>query len=131
MFQVYQKLAAVISKDTAFVVKCIKGYQPNLNRKKDICLAAYGNIVTELEDVVSSKNTECQSKRPQGFLLLGPPGVGKTSLVAYLAECWHAELFILNGADVFRAHMGQSEKNLRKIFEKARLVPTVGFSYQR
>ena len=80
--------------------------------------------MTEIQDVISLLNVpekfhiEC----PNGFLLLGAPGVGKSSLVSHLADCWEAELFVLNGADVFRAHMGDSEKNLRKIFETARWV---------
>ncbi len=78
--------------------------------------------MTEIQDVVSSFNMPFHIERPKGFLLLGPPGVGKSSLVAYLAECWQAELFILNGADVFGAHMGESEKNVRTVFEIARLV---------
>ena len=85
--------------------------------------------MSEIQDVVSAFNMpekfhiEC----PKGFLLLGPPGVGKSSLVAHLAECWDAELFVLNGADVFGAHMGESEKNLRQIFETARFVECLSF----
>ena len=117
-----QHASARISKETKIVINSIKRYQPNLHKKKNICLAVYGNIVTEIQDIMSSLNTGVCMEQPQGFLLLGAPGVGKTSLVAYLADCWQAELFILNGADVFGAHLGESEKNLRKIFNTARLV---------
>ena len=118
--EVCQHASSRISKDTKIVIKSIKRYQPNWHKKNDICLAVYGSIVTEIQDIISSLNTGVCMEQPRGFLLLGPPGVGKTSLVAHLADCWQAELFILNGADVFGAHMGESEKNLRKIFETAR-----------
>ena len=118
--EVCQCVSSRMSKDTKIIIKSIKRYQPNLHQKKDICLAVYGNIDTEIQDIMSSLNTGVCMEQPQGFLLLGAPGVGKTSLVAHLADSWQAELFILNGADVFGAHMGESEKNLRKIFETAR-----------
>ena len=92
--------------------------------KKKVCLAAYGGVVSEIQDVITYLNIPekfCIEK-PKGFLLLGPPGVGKSSLVSYLTDCWQAELFVLNGADVFGSHVGESEKNLRKMFEIARFV---------
>ena len=109
------------------MIKSVKRYQPNFQNKKNICLAAYGDIANEIQDILSFVNMpeKIHVERPNGLLLLGPPGVGKSSLVSHLADCWEAELFVLNGADVFGAQMGESEKNLRKIFEAARFVTSL------
>lgn len=95
--------------------------------KNEICLSAYGNIVTEIKDALSllHQQEQLNVEGPKGFLLLGPPGVGKSSLVWYLSKLWEAELVVLNGADIFAAHIGESEKNLRRIFQTARLVFSV------
>ena len=115
------EVAGAVSVDTKIIVKSIKQYKPTLDRKKSICLAVYGDVVNEIHNVITMPD-RFLCEKPNGFLLLGPPGVGKSSLVSYLADSWDAELFVLNGADIFEAHIGESERNLRKTFERARLV---------
>lgn len=56
---------------------------------------------------------------PKGVLLLGPPGCGKTSLVKYIAHCCNAYLIPVNGPEIVSPHPGESEQNLRRIFNKA------------
>jgi transitional endoplasmic reticulum ATPase len=55
----------------------------------------------------------------KGILLHGPIGVGKTLLVKAVANESGANLYIINGPELMSRFYGQSEENLRKIFEEA------------
>ena len=55
----------------------------------------------------------------QGFLLHGPPGTGKTQMARSVAESLGAKLFVINGPEVLSKWHGESEENLRNIFEEA------------
>lgn len=64
---------------------------------------------------------------PKGILLQGAPGVGKTLLVKTVAADCDAQLITINGTDVFGPHSGESEENLRNVFEKARYYHKIVF----
>lgn len=53
------------------------------------------------------------------FLLHGPPGTGKTSLVRALAHEINAELTAIPSSDVIDKYIGQSPQNLQRIFDAA------------
>ena len=56
---------------------------------------------------------------PKGVLLSGPPGTGKTLLArAVAAECG-AAFFQIDGPEIVSKHYGESEAQLRGVFEKA------------
>ncbi|XP_073706953.1 ATPase family gene 2 protein homolog B [Garra rufa] len=57
---------------------------------------------------------------PRGLLLIGPPGVGKTLLVRRTAKDIGATLVTVNGPEVTGSRPGESEENLRRIFDQAR-----------
>eukprot|EP01038_Epipyxis_sp_PR26KG_P009016 gene9016-12160_t len=56
---------------------------------------------------------------PRGVLMYGPPGSGKTIIARALAAETGAEFFVLNGPEVMAKLAGESEANLRKVFENA------------
>ncbi|KAK9959232.1 hypothetical protein ABG768_011300 [Culter alburnus] len=57
---------------------------------------------------------------PRGLLLIGPPGVGKTLLVRCAAKDIGATLVTVNGPEVTGSRPGESEENLRRMFDQAR-----------
>jgi transitional endoplasmic reticulum ATPase len=56
---------------------------------------------------------------PKGVLLHGPPGTGKTLIAKAVANESGANFYTINGPEVMSKFYGQSEENLRKIFEEA------------
>ncbi|XP_032218211.2 spermatogenesis-associated protein 5-like protein 1 [Nematostella vectensis] len=63
---------------------------------------------------------------PKGILLVGAPGVGKTLLVHKATVDCGIKLVSTNGTDVFGPHAGESEENLRRVFNKARYASRFG-----
>jgi len=57
---------------------------------------------------------------PTGILLFGPPGCGKTLVVAAVATEVDAHLFYVDPALIMSKWLGESEKNVAKVFEEAR-----------
>lgn len=55
-----------------------------------------------------------------GILLYGPPGCGKTMIARAVANECNAEFISVGIADVLNMWIGESERNLVNIFEKAR-----------
>ncbi|MBC8441231.1 MAG: CDC48 family AAA ATPase [Deltaproteobacteria bacterium] len=56
---------------------------------------------------------------PKGVLLHGPPGCGKTLIARAVANETDANFQHLTGPEIMAKFYGESEANLRKIFEKA------------
>lgn len=62
----------------------------------------------------------------RGLLLYGPPGTGKTLLAKALATECEAHFCLINGPELLSKWHGESEANLRRVFEEAReLQPSV------
>ena len=56
---------------------------------------------------------------PKGVLLHGPPGTGKTLIAKAVANESGANFYTINGPEIMSKFYGQSEENLRKVFEEA------------
>ena len=56
---------------------------------------------------------------PNGVLLYGPPGCGKTLLAKALANEINAHFLVINGPEIMSKYYGQSEENLRNVFDEA------------
>jgi len=56
---------------------------------------------------------------PKGVLLHGPPGTGKTLIAKAVANESGANFYTINGPEIMSKFYGQSEENLRKVFEDA------------
>lgn len=56
---------------------------------------------------------------PNGVLLYGPPGTGKTLIARAVATEAHACFLSVNGPEIVHKFYGESEANLRNIFEQA------------
>jgi transitional endoplasmic reticulum ATPase len=57
---------------------------------------------------------------PSGLLLAGPPGTGKTTVAKVLAAQARCSFYPVAGADVMSKWVGESEGNIRRLFERAR-----------
>jgi transitional endoplasmic reticulum ATPase len=57
---------------------------------------------------------------PTGLLLAGPPGTGKTTVAKVLASQARCSFYPVSGADVMSKWVGESEGNIRRLFERAR-----------
>jgi transitional endoplasmic reticulum ATPase len=56
---------------------------------------------------------------PKGVLLHGPPGTGKTLLARAVANETNSHFISINGPEIISKFYGESEQNLRKLFEEA------------
>lgn len=57
---------------------------------------------------------------PSGAILFGPPGTGKTLLAKAAANACNCSFFSIIIPDLLRCEVGESEKRLTQVFEKAR-----------
>jgi transitional endoplasmic reticulum ATPase len=92
------------------------------------------NVKQELKEAVEwPLNNRDDFKRmgvkpPKGVLLYGAPGTGKTLLAKAVANESKANFILVKGPEMLSKWVGESEKAVRKIFEKARQTsPTIIF----
>ncbi|XP_014227870.1 peroxisome assembly factor 2 isoform X1 [Trichogramma pretiosum] len=63
-----------------------------------------------------------------GLLLYGPPGTGKTLLAKAVATECQLHFLSVKGPELLNMYVGQSEKNVRQVFERARAAsPSIIF----
>ncbi|KAJ9143959.1 AAA-domain-containing protein [Coniochaeta hoffmannii] len=59
---------------------------------------------------------------PKGFLLYGPPGCSKTMAAQAMATESGLNFFAVKGAELLNMYVGESERAVRRLFERAREV---------
>ena len=65
---------------------------------------------------------------PRGVLFHGPPGTGKTLLAKAIANETQANFISIKGPELLTMWFGESEANVRDVFDKARAAaPCVMF----
>lgn len=65
---------------------------------------------------------------PKGVLLYGPPGTGKTLLAKAVANETDSNFVVINGPELMSKFYGQSEENLRRVFDDAKQnAPSIVF----
>ncbi|VDP10588.1 unnamed protein product [Heligmosomoides polygyrus] len=58
--------------------------------------------------------------RRSGIMLFGPPGCGKTLIAKAVATEFKIAFLSVKGPELLNKYVGQSEENVRKVFERAR-----------
>ncbi len=98
---------------------------PNVGWKD---VGGLGDIQQELSEAVEWPLKYPQSfsrmgiRPPRGILLYGPPGTGKTLLAKAVANESECNFIQVKGPELLSKWVGESEKGIREIFEKARQV---------
>ena len=82
------------------------------------------NVISELLDTIQlplkyPELVDSGLKR-SGILLYGPPGTGKTLLAKAVASECSANFISIKGPELLTMYFGESEANVREIFDKAR-----------
>lgn len=76
--------------------------------------------VIELPLIAPELFSHYHIKPHKGILLYGPPGCGKTLIAKAIANEIKAHFVSINGPEILNKYIGQSEENLRKIFDEAK-----------
>lgn len=99
--------------------------KPNVTKLTWDDLILQDEVITELKRLVkvienSDTTLKLGIEPPKGVLLYGPPGTGKTTIAKVIANEAKASFFSISQADIFSKWLGESEKNIKKIFDEAR-----------
>jgi ribosome biogenesis ATPase len=97
-------------------------------------LGGIDSVVDQLERLLILPLTrpgmlvERKATIPQGILLFGPPGCGKTALVHAIASACEKPFIEIDGPSIVSGVSGESEQKIREHFEEAkRLAPSILF----
>ena len=115
----------LLHSDTKFVI------DQSANAQEEICKIAYkdiGGLQTEIQRVREMIELPLLYPEiferlgiypPNGVLLYGPPGTGKTLIARAVATETDAHFIAVNGPEIIHKFYGESEANLRGVFEEA------------
>ena len=127
--KVIPKGVGIVSDTTEIELKETP-YEPEKGAKKlpDVHYEDIGGLGKELELVremieLPLRHPEIFQRLgiepPKGVLLYGPPGTGKTLIAKAVANEVDAHFVTLSGPEIMSKYYGESEKQLREVFEEA------------
>ncbi len=116
----------------------IQGEEATLKEKRNIPIVTFKDI-GGIDDMIQTVREviELPIKRPElfahlgikshrGILLYGLPGCGKTMIAKAIANEIKAHFISIRGPELLSKYVGQSEANLREVFEEAKqLQPSI------
>ena len=99
---------------------------PQSVRDKILDVATYADNSHLVFEIWGFKKTHKFSRRI-GINLYGPPGTGKTMAAHAIAKNLGRKILIVNYADVESKYVGETPKNLRKVFEAGKATNSIIF----
>jgi transitional endoplasmic reticulum ATPase len=130
--EVFRQAAAAgeqLELDTSHLLAAIERYggqdRPTVERWTWDSLILPAAIKAQLQQLQAVIEDPESARRfgvdpPTGLLLAGPPGTGKTTVAKVLAAQARCSFYPISGADVMSKWVGESERNIRQLFERAR-----------
>ena len=112
-------------RDTPITEEDLRGERTQL---PDVTYEDIGGLERELESIremieLPMRHPELFRRLgiapPKGVLLLGPPGTGKTLIAKAVANEVDASFFPVSGPEIMSKYYGESEQQLREIFDEA------------
>ena len=126
--QTVPKGIVVVTTDTEIVIKDEAVAEEDMGQAEGITYEDVGGIGQQLLKVremieLPLKHPELFRRLgidpPKGVLLHGPPGTGKTMIAKAVATETNAHFKSINGPEIISKYYGESEKQLREIFDEA------------
>jgi transitional endoplasmic reticulum ATPase len=126
--QTVPKGIVVVTTDTEIVIKDEAVAEEDVGQSEGITYEDVGGIGQQLLKVremieLPLKHPELFRRLgidpPKGVLLHGPPGTGKTMIAKAVATEVNAHFKSINGPEIISKYYGESEKQLREIFDEA------------
>jgi ribosome biogenesis ATPase len=97
--------------------RAVEDLFPDVAGQREPLLRLYENVVLPVSHPELYERLATDPVR--GFLLTGPPGNGKTLMGRALARRLGRSFFLIDAAEVFAPHYGESEAKLRNVFREA------------
>jgi transitional endoplasmic reticulum ATPase len=126
--QTVPKGIVVVTTDTEIIIKDEAVAEEDVGQSEGITYEDVGGIGQQLQKVremieLPLKHPELFRRLgidpPKGVLLHGPPGTGKTMIAKAVATETNAHFKVINGPEIISKYYGESEKQLREIFDEA------------
>jgi len=114
----------------------VSDYEPVQALKSNIRfsdVAGIKDVKEELEEIIDflrepKKYRDMDIRLPQGVLLVGPPGVGKTFISKAVAGEAGVPFFYQSGASFVHIYVGMGAKRVSELFKKAKqMAPSIIF----